>query len=374
MFVHRGEPAREPHGAVREQGDRRAAGQGRGPGHGRRDARRAARRRAAAPAGRRRPRGGEGGGAARSTASPTSTPCSAPRCARPARSWASTARSAWRSPRARPARATAAASRARCSCRSPTATRPPALVAARRFAELGFSHRRDRRAPPTRLEANGVPVDDGRREGRRGASGVDAVDLISSGKVDLVVNTPRGRGRGRRRRRTSARLRSCTASRASPPSRPRSPRPTAWPSGSPPTCGSRPLQEHHDGSGDQLALLDLTSVRVDLTTRIGSIELPNPVMTASGSRARRRARPLLPARRARSDRGEVARGLRVARATRRRALHPVTGGMLNSVGLQGPGVAAWLATTCPRSSVPARVWSPASGAASSTTTSRRRSS
>ena len=30
----RGEPAREPHRAVRQQGDRRAAGQGRGPGHG----------------------------------------------------------------------------------------------------------------------------------------------------------------------------------------------------------------------------------------------------------------------------------------------------------------------------------------------------
>ena len=29
--------------------------------------------------------------------------------------------------------------RARCSCRSPTATRRPALVAARRFVELGFS-------------------------------------------------------------------------------------------------------------------------------------------------------------------------------------------------------------------------------------------
>ena len=48
----RGQPARQPHGAVREQGDRRAAGQGRGAGDGRRHARRAARRGAAAPAGR----------------------------------------------------------------------------------------------------------------------------------------------------------------------------------------------------------------------------------------------------------------------------------------------------------------------------------
>ena len=81
----RGQPARQPHGAVREQGDRRAAGQGRVAGDGRRHARRAPRRGAAAPAGRRRARRGEGGGAARSTASPTSTPCSVPRCAAPAR-------------------------------------------------------------------------------------------------------------------------------------------------------------------------------------------------------------------------------------------------------------------------------------------------
>ena len=46
----RGEPAREPHGAVREQGDRRAAREGRGTRDGRRDAGRAARRGPAAPA------------------------------------------------------------------------------------------------------------------------------------------------------------------------------------------------------------------------------------------------------------------------------------------------------------------------------------
>ena len=34
----RGQPARQPHGAVRVQGDRHAAGQGRGPGDARRDA------------------------------------------------------------------------------------------------------------------------------------------------------------------------------------------------------------------------------------------------------------------------------------------------------------------------------------------------
>jgi carbamoyl-phosphate synthase large subunit len=43
------------------------------------------------------------------------------------------------------------------------------------------------------LEANSVPVDT--IVAKVGEDvGVDAVDLISSGKVDLVVNTPRGRG------------------------------------------------------------------------------------------------------------------------------------------------------------------------------------
>ena len=65
-----GQPARVAHRAVRGQGDRRAAGQGRGPGHARRHHRRAARRGHAAGAGRRRHAAGaragrgQGGGAA----------------------------------------------------------------------------------------------------------------------------------------------------------------------------------------------------------------------------------------------------------------------------------------------------------------------
>jgi carbamoyl-phosphate synthase large subunit len=66
------------------------------------------------------------------------------------------------------------------------------LVAARRFYELGFSlvatagtaaMLEDNRVPVAAVVAKvGEPI------------GVDAVDLISSGKVDLVINTPRGRG------------------------------------------------------------------------------------------------------------------------------------------------------------------------------------
>ena len=65
------------------------------------------------------------------------------------------------------------------------------MRAARRFAELGFSLIATA-GTATALEAEGIPVDE--VVAKVGESGVDAVDLISSGKVDLVVNTPRGRG------------------------------------------------------------------------------------------------------------------------------------------------------------------------------------
>src|SRR5439155_1904221 len=44
------------------------------------------------------------------------------------------------------------------------------------------------------LETNGVRVDTVVAKVGEDGDGVDALDLISSGKVDLVVNTPRGRG------------------------------------------------------------------------------------------------------------------------------------------------------------------------------------
>ena len=96
----RGQPPRQPHGAVRGQGHRRAARQGGQPGDARRHARRAAGREAAHRAGGRRPRGGEGGGAAVQPLPRGRRPARARRCARPARSWASTSPSAWPSPRA----------------------------------------------------------------------------------------------------------------------------------------------------------------------------------------------------------------------------------------------------------------------------------
>jgi carbamoyl-phosphate synthase large subunit len=66
------------------------------------------------------------------------------------------------------------------------------LEAARRFAELGFGIVATA-GTAAACEAAGIPIEAvvakiGEEQG------MDAVDLISSGKVDLVVNTPRGRG------------------------------------------------------------------------------------------------------------------------------------------------------------------------------------
>ncbi|MFN0088856.1 MAG: carbamoyl-phosphate synthase large subunit [Acidimicrobiales bacterium] len=65
-------------------------------------------------------------------------------------------------------------------------------AAAQRFVELGFEIAATE-GTARYLEARGIPV---RTVVAKLAEepGVDAVDLIASGKVDLVVNTPRGRG------------------------------------------------------------------------------------------------------------------------------------------------------------------------------------
>jgi carbamoyl-phosphate synthase large subunit len=67
-----------------------------------------------------------------------------------------------------------------------------AIGAAQRFMDLGFSIAATA-GTATFLEEHGVPV--ATVVAKLGeATGVDAVDLIASGKVDLVINSPRGRG------------------------------------------------------------------------------------------------------------------------------------------------------------------------------------
>ena len=70
--------------------------------------------------------------------------------------------------------------------------KPVGLAAARRLVELGFTLAATT-GTAAALEAEGLPV--ATVVAKVGEStGVDAVDLISSGRVALVVNTPRGRG------------------------------------------------------------------------------------------------------------------------------------------------------------------------------------
>ncbi len=72
--------------------------------------------------------------------------------------------------------------------------KPLGLLAARRFAELGFSIVATS-GTAAALVADGVPVSAVVGKLGDGGDGVlDAVELLASGKVDLVVNTPRGRG------------------------------------------------------------------------------------------------------------------------------------------------------------------------------------
>ena len=89
------------------------------------------------------------------------------------------------------------------------------------------------------------------------------------------------------------------------------------------------------------------SLTVDLSVAVGSVRLPNPVMTASGTAGHGaeldRYVPL------------ATLGAHVVKSLAAFAwpgnpsprLHPTPLGMLNSVGLQGPGVAAWLADELP---------------------------
>jgi carbamoyl-phosphate synthase large subunit len=71
--------------------------------------------------------------------------------------------------------------------------KPGGLRAAVRFVELGFTIAATA-GTAAYLEESGVPVETIVAKVGSGEHGVDAVELIRSGKVQLVVNTPRGRG------------------------------------------------------------------------------------------------------------------------------------------------------------------------------------
>ena len=151
------------------------------------------------------------------------------------------------------------------------------VEAARRFVDLGFTIVATS-GTAAHFEAHRVPVTTVVAKVGEG-TGQDAVDLISSGKVDLVVNTPRGRGaradgshiRAAANVHRVPCLTTVAAALAAANGHDRVGR--HRPSGQVPARAPR-RQRRPARAADLMS--------ADLTTRIGSIELPNPVMTASG--------------------------------------------------------------------------------------------
>ena len=86
---------------------------------------------------------------------------------------------------------------------------------------------------------------------------------------------------------------------------------------------------------------------MDLTTRIGSVTLANPVMTASGTAGH--GTELSPYLDLSTLGAVVVKSLSAAPWAGNPAprMHETPAGMLNSIGLQGPGVAAWLEDDLP---------------------------
>jgi len=86
---------------------------------------------------------------------------------------------------------------------------------------------------------------------------------------------------------------------------------------------------------------------VDLRTRVGGVALPNPVMTASGTAGH--GTELAPYLDLGALGAVVVKSLAAFPWAGNPAprLHPTAAGMLNSVGLQGPGLAAWRAHELP---------------------------
>ena len=215
------------------------------------------------------------------------------------------------------------------------------------FHQLGFSLVATT-GTAAALRAAGIPV--AKLVAKLDEEGEDGVDLINRGEIHLVVNSPRGRGP----RADGAHIRAA-AQRNNVPllttAQPRWPRRwacsigrvTGWRcarcrsitavSGEPSNSAGRP---------DAANAHDNVAEVTDLTTRVGSITLPNPIMSASGTAGHG---------------AELARyfdlsslGAVVVKSLSPLPwagnppprVHETAAGMINSVGLQGPGIQAWL--------------------------------
>ena len=234
--------------------------------------------------------------------------------------------------------------------------KPAGLEVARAFSALGLLHRGD--AGDGRLPALRRAWSVDTLVAKVGEEGVasDAVELIAQGKVQLVVNTPRGlgpRADGQHIRTASvaykvpclttlAAARAAAAGIADARSHP---------------LEVRALQELHPRPGGHVAVSAAPDGRraATLATSVGSIAPPQPGHDGVGDvRARHRAgrvrRAGATSARWWSSRSRSSRGP----ATRRRGCTRSGAGMLNSVGLQGPGWRRGWPTTCRRCREPGR--------------------
>ena len=205
------------------------------------------------------------------------------------------------------------------------------IAAARGFRELGFRLAATAGTATTLREA-GVDVDvDVAKLGEEG--GVHAVDLIEAGEVQLVVNSPRGRGP----RADGDHIRQAAGLAGVPLL-------TTGAAAVAAADGLRDWAEH------PLAVRSLQGVprrnllmsRVDLTTRVGSVDLRAPVLTASGTAGH--GPELVHYVRPGELGAVVVKSMKAGPWAGNPAprVHPTAAGMLNSVGLQGEGVHHWL--------------------------------
>ena len=218
--------------------------------------------------------------------------------------------------------------------------KPAGLEVARSFSELGFSVAATL-GTAGYLRSQGVTVDT--LVAKVGEEGVasDAVELIAQGKVQLVVNTPRGSVRGPTAS-TSARRPWPTRCPASP----RWPRPGPRRRGSPTpvairsrcarsrTCTRVPAAAR----GERRPRRPLAP---GLATRVGAVALPNPVMTASGTSGH--GTELADYGASRDLGAVVVKSLSVepGRATPRRGCTRSGRACSTASGCRVPGLAAW---------------------------------
>jgi dihydroorotate dehydrogenase (NAD+) catalytic subunit len=108
-----------------------------------------------------------------------------------------------------------------------------------------------------------------------------------------------------------------------------------------------PVRSAHAGAARAAGAREGRAMAVDLRTRLGHVELPNPIMTASGcaGAGRELAQFMDVSKLGAVVTKSVMLGARSGRPTPRMAETP--SGMLNSIGLQGPGIDAFLRRDLP---------------------------